>query len=79
MANTNDERTRTLYNGACAAQRAAAQAIADERMPGARGAWLNEFGIFAYRNGCAVVLGTAAEAAPFVGLTRAALASKETE
>lgn len=59
----------SLYNAGVAAQNAAAQSIADARHPGAQGAWLNEYGVFAVVNGVSQQVGTAQEAAPFVALT----------
>lgn len=47
-------------------------ALATSRRPEATGAWLNQFGIFAWVDGVVRQLGTKAEAAPFVALTTAA-------
>lgn len=64
-----------LYNGAVAAQKAAATEIALQRNQTARDAWLNEYGIFARVDTEAgpvtIQLGSEEEAAPFVYLTGA--------
>ena len=61
-----------LYNTAVAAQKAAAHDLATRRYPGAVGAWLNEYGIFAHVGDQAIQVGSPEEAAPFVALTDAA-------
>lgn len=60
-----------LYDAAVVAQGMAAHEIATARFPGARNAWLNEHGIFAFVESCSVQVGTAEEAAPFAALTTA--------
>jgi len=62
-----------LYNAAVHAQRTAAQYIAKQKAPGAKRAWLNAYGVFAWVDGVAVQLGTPEEAAPFSGLTTATI------
>lgn len=61
-----------LYNGAVAAQQAAAKSISEDRFPGSERPWLNQYGIFAFLNGRTIEVGTAEEAAPFAALTTAA-------
>lgn len=61
-----------LYSAAVHAQKTAAQHIASEKVPGARDAWLNEYGVFAYVDGVSVQVGTPEEAAPFDQMTNAA-------
>lgn len=65
-----------LYNAAVAAQRAAASAIAKAIQPDARGAYLNEYGVFAWVGDRLMQLGTPEQAAPFASLTTAARATK---
>jgi cytochrome c peroxidase len=66
-----------LYNVAVDAQRLAAQRIATQKRRGAKDAWLNKTGVYAYVNGTAFQVGSAEEAAPFVALTAAARAVKD--
>ena len=66
-------RSCELYNAAVAAMNAAARSIAnasecDPLSP----AWLNEYGIFGWRDGVLREVGTPEEAALFSGLTQAA-------
>lgn len=62
-----------LYNAAVAGQRAAAQCLATDRFPGSKGAWLNEYGVFAFLHGRSVTVASAGEAKPFASLTSEAL------
>ena len=63
-----------MYNAAVEAQQRAAQALAKVHDCDVNGrAWLNEYGVFAYRDGVCVQIGTPEMAAPFVALTSAAL------
>ena len=62
-----------LYNAAVSAIQAAAQRIVrnrggDPKEP----CWVNEYGIFGWRDGKCVQMGTPEEAAPFEALTSAA-------
>jgi len=60
-----------LYNAAVHAMQAAAQYIAQQKAPTATGAWLNEYGVFAWVDGKTIQLGSKEEAAPFCELTGA--------
>lgn len=79
-----------LYNAAVTAAKVAAQHIASARLPGARDAYLNEYGIFAWvflpkpgksrsksDPGVLVQIGSAEEAAPFDRLTTVAIKVKK--
>lgn len=63
-----------IYNAAVAAEHAAAESIARERYPGAERAWLNRHGVFAFVDNICTRVGSAEEAAVFVGLTTRARA-----
>jgi hypothetical protein len=58
-----------LYNAAVAAQHAAAKQIANDHVPPAKDAWLNEHGVFGWVGGVCKQIGTKQMAAPFVALT----------
>lgn len=66
-----------LYNAAVAAQRAAAQSIAEARFPGAKDAFLNVHGVMAWVGGVCMEVGSASEAAPFAKLTGAVRRTEE--
>lgn len=61
-----------LYDATVAARQAAAQSIATARFPGAKDAWLNALGIWAWVDDECRSVGTPEEAAPFVALVDAA-------
>jgi hypothetical protein len=65
-----------LYNAAVHAQQEAARYIATSKVSAAAGAWLNEYGVFAWVDGKTVQLGSKEEAAPFAALTGATIRVK---